>query len=72
MAFVGNTAITGAKMALVSREAREAASVIAREARYVELTLDADFAREFANAMYLPHRDLERFPSVRRLLERRR
>ena len=66
--FVGNTAVTGAKMALLSMEVMDTADVISNKIRYLELAADPDFAREFAYAWYLPHKDLERFPSISSLL----
>jgi uncharacterized 2Fe-2S/4Fe-4S cluster protein (DUF4445 family) len=68
--FVGNTAITGAKTALTSREARETAEAISRRARYLELAIDPDFSQEFSYALFIPHKDLDRFPSVKERLER--
>jgi uncharacterized 2Fe-2S/4Fe-4S cluster protein (DUF4445 family) len=69
--FVGNTALAGAKMALVSRRVRELAEVLSREIRYVELAAVPEFGRELAEAMFIPHRDAERFPSVGRLSGKR-
>ena len=68
--FVGNTAVTGAKMALISREARETAEAISRRVRYLELAIDPDFSQEFSYALLIPHKDLDRFPSVKEHLER--
>jgi uncharacterized 2Fe-2S/4Fe-4S cluster protein (DUF4445 family) len=68
--FVGNTAVTGAKMALISREARETAEALSRRIRYLELAIDPDFSQEFTYALVIPHKDLDRFPSVREHLER--
>lgn len=67
--FVGNTAIVGAKMALISTDAREKANKISEKVRYVELAADPNFNREFAEATLIPHKNLNRFPSVRRLLK---
>jgi uncharacterized 2Fe-2S/4Fe-4S cluster protein (DUF4445 family) len=63
--FVGNAALTGAKMALISREARRTAETLSRRVRYLELMVDPDFSSEFADAMFIPHKDLNRFPSVK-------
>jgi uncharacterized 2Fe-2S/4Fe-4S cluster protein (DUF4445 family) len=61
--FLGNTAIMGAKMALVSKEARLQANRISRNVRYLELSVDPDFRSEFASALYIPHRVSSRFTS---------
>jgi len=68
--FVGNTALTGAKMALISKEARKTAETLAKRIRYLELTVDPDFRSEFADAMFIPHKDLNRFPSVKKYFRR--
>ena len=64
MRFLGNTAVTGAKMALISREAREQAEEISKKVRYIELSADPDFKNEFASALFIPHKDKGRFPST--------
>ena len=64
--FVGNTAIAGAKMALTSKEARKEANKISKKIRYLELAACPDFEEEFLNAIFIPHKNLSRFPSVRR------
>ena len=63
--FVGNAAGAGARMALLSRKVRKTAKKVAKEVEYAELALEQDFQKEFASAMYFPHRDLDRFPSTK-------
>jgi uncharacterized 2Fe-2S/4Fe-4S cluster protein (DUF4445 family) len=62
--FVGNTAIAGAKMCLISAEARAQAGKIGEEVRYIELGADPGFSREFAASMYLPHQDPSIYPEA--------
>jgi len=52
--FVGNTAVMGAKMALISKEMRMKAELIANKIRYLELANDPNFNREFVKALRLP------------------
>ncbi len=54
--FVGNTAISGAKMALTSTSIRKQAEKLAKEIRYIELITAPDFQEEFQNSIFLPHR----------------
>ena len=68
--FVGNTAGSGARAALISMEARKTAERIAKKIRYVELGADPAFQDEFLKATYLPHRDPERFPTIVDMLRR--
>ncbi len=67
--FVGNAAGSGARMALKSVEARGLADDLSRKVEYVELASEKEFQSEFAKAMFLPHRELDRFPTVARMVE---
>jgi uncharacterized 2Fe-2S/4Fe-4S cluster protein (DUF4445 family) len=69
--FLGNTAIRGAYMALLSRDARGRLTEIARKVTYLELSADNAFYNEFTSALFLPHTDETRFPSVVELLRSR-
>jgi uncharacterized 2Fe-2S/4Fe-4S cluster protein (DUF4445 family) len=62
--FVGNTAGSGARLALLSTREREAMRRIAKRIRHMPLAGDPRFPREFASSLFLPHRDASRFPSV--------
>ena len=66
--FLGNTSLLGAYQALVSAEVRDWAREVARKMTYLELVADSAFMGEFISATFLPHTDLDQFPSVRRLL----
>jgi len=66
--YVGNAAGAGARALLKSTTLREIASKLAKDIRYFHLGNEPDFQKEFLNALYIPHRQLERFPSVKRLL----
>ena len=63
--FVGNAAGSGARMALKSTHVRDLAEKLSKRVEYVELAAEKDFQSEFAKAMFLPHRDAGRFPSVK-------
>lgn len=64
--FIGNAAGSGARMALKSLDTRTLADRLSKSVEYVELASEADFQSEFAKAMFLPHREEDRFPSLRR------
>lgn len=53
--LVGNTALSGAKMALISKEARETAVRLSKKIRYVELIVAPEFETEFVNSLYIPY-----------------
>ncbi|MEW6203057.1 MAG: ASKHA domain-containing protein [bacterium] len=62
--FIGNTSLAGALMLLLSEKARREVMEIAEKMTYIELSVDNDFMEEFTAAMFLPHTNLEMFPSV--------
>lgn len=64
--FVGNTSVKGARVALLSQRAFREALELARKMTYLELSLGTTFMDEFTLALFLPHTDLELFPSVQK------
>ncbi|MBI5053347.1 MAG: DUF4445 domain-containing protein [Chloroflexi bacterium] len=62
--FLGNTSVLGAYMALLSREARSKIKAIAEKMTYIELSADNTFYDSFTSALFLPHTDMTKFPSV--------
>ncbi len=68
--FVGNIAGTGSRMCLISKEEREYAEKISKTVKYHELAADKDFQKEYLDALYLPHRNLDRYPDTANLLRR--
>ena len=62
--FLGNTAVKGAYYALLDRAARSRITQIANRMTYLELSADNTFYDAFMSALFLPHTDLSRFPSV--------
>jgi len=52
--YVGNTSLSGARWALLSTRARKRAEQLARDVRHVQLSEDANFQMEFAEAMIFP------------------
>jgi uncharacterized 2Fe-2S/4Fe-4S cluster protein (DUF4445 family) len=66
--FAGNTALSGAKMALTSMKVRELADTLSKQIKYVELMAEDSFKREFIASVLLPHKDLSRYPSISKFL----
>jgi uncharacterized 2Fe-2S/4Fe-4S cluster protein (DUF4445 family) len=62
--FLGNTSIRGAYLALLDRESRARITAIASRMTYLELSADNTFYDAFTSALFLPHTDLARFPTV--------
>ncbi|MBX3056205.1 MAG: DUF4445 domain-containing protein [Anaerolineae bacterium] len=62
--FLGNTAVLGAYYALLSQTAQQRISDIAARMTYIELSADNSFYEAFTSALFLPHTEMSRFPSV--------
>jgi uncharacterized 2Fe-2S/4Fe-4S cluster protein (DUF4445 family) len=62
--FLGNTSVRGAYYALLDKDARTRIDDIASRMTYVELSADNSFYEAFISALFLPHTDIDRFPSV--------
>jgi uncharacterized 2Fe-2S/4Fe-4S cluster protein (DUF4445 family) len=67
--FLGNTAILGTYYALLSHAERERLQRIARSMTYLELSADNTFYDAFTAALFLPHTEIVRFPSVASIWE---
>lgn len=68
--FLGNTSVRGAHMALLSRRSRQAIADLAARMTYIELSADNAFYEAFTAALFLPHTDIQRFPSVAEVWDR--
>ncbi|MFQ6126647.1 MAG: ASKHA domain-containing protein [Candidatus Heimdallarchaeota archaeon] len=66
---VGNAAGDGARIALVNKKMREKANLLAQQVKYIELTVEKDFEKEFMNAMYFPHMR-DQFPPLHAILNK--
>jgi len=64
--YVGNTSIWGAKLAAFSHEAHEELSEIRRKTTYYDLMGTPDYVEQFKQAMFLPHTNIELFPSLQK------
>ena len=69
--YIGNSSLAGARLALLSVNAFHRAEEIANRMTYIELSVNPQFMDEFVASLFLPHTDMELFPTVRELLERR-
>jgi len=64
MQYVGNTSIWGAKLAALSSEAYATLHEIRDKTTYYDLMGSNDYVEQFRRAMFLPHTDVELFPSL--------
>jgi uncharacterized 2Fe-2S/4Fe-4S cluster protein (DUF4445 family) len=61
---IGNAAGTGAQNCLLNVGLREKARRLMNKIDYVEIAIAQEFQKEYAQAMYFPHLNLEHFPSL--------
>ncbi len=62
--FLGNTSVKGTYLALLNRTERARVTEIASRMTYIELSADNMFYEAFTSALFLPHTDLSKFPTV--------
>jgi uncharacterized 2Fe-2S/4Fe-4S cluster protein (DUF4445 family) len=67
--FLGNTSVQGAYLALLDWRNRDRVKDIASQMTYIELSADNTFYEAFMSAMFLPHTNLDSFPSVAAAVE---
>lgn len=63
--FIGNSSLVGAREILLSYEAKVEAEKIAGKMTYIELSVEPAYMDEYVSALFFPHTDLTRFPSIR-------
>ncbi len=66
--FLGNTSLRGAYRALLDSRDRVRITGIAQRMTYLELSADNTFYDAFTSALFLPHTDLEQFPTIKAAL----
>ncbi|MEG1496234.1 MAG: ASKHA domain-containing protein [Clostridiales bacterium] len=62
--FIGNSSLKGAYKALLSRNTFNHSVELGKSLTYLELSDGNDFYDEYVQAMFLPHTDMNLFPSV--------
>ncbi len=68
--FIGNTSIAGAYLCLLSEKMRREAEETAKKMTYVELSASRGFMDEYMSALFLPHTNIDLFPTVRDLYKK--
>ena len=62
--YLGNSSIVGAYMALLSEQYRQEAGHVCNQMTYIDFSSNPSYMDEFTSALFLPHTNLEMFPSV--------
>ncbi|MBI5050803.1 MAG: DUF4445 domain-containing protein, partial [Nitrospirae bacterium] len=68
--YMGNTSIRGAYLCALSKKMREEAEEIAKKMTYLELSVSRSFMDEYVSGLFIPHTNIETFPSVKKLLKK--
>ena len=63
--YLGNSAVAGTYLALLSESAREEARRISESMTYLDFSSNSLFMSEYTSALFLPHTNLDEFPRVR-------
>jgi uncharacterized 2Fe-2S/4Fe-4S cluster protein (DUF4445 family) len=70
--YIGNASLMGSYLAAVSSEFRQRQLDLARRMTNIELSADPAYMDHYTGALFLPHTDLGKFPSVAGALARAR
>jgi len=63
--YLGNSSIAGAYMALLSDDCRNEAREVSNNMTYIDFSSNNRFMDEFTSALFLPHTNINAFPSVK-------
>jgi len=66
--YIGNSSVAGAYLALLSEDHRKEARDICNGMTYIDFSSNNRFMEEFTSALFLPHTDINSFPSVKKLM----
>ena len=62
---IGNAAGIGAQYCLINKNYRKKATNLLEKIEYIEIAVEEKFQREYAEAMYFPHMNLDLFPNLK-------
>lgn len=66
--YLGNTSVAGSYLTLISETMREEARRIASGMTYIDFSSSTTFFDQYNAALFLPHTDMNAFPSVKKKL----
>jgi uncharacterized 2Fe-2S/4Fe-4S cluster protein (DUF4445 family) len=67
--YIGNSSLSGAYLTLRSEKNKGLAGEIADKMTYIELNTEPRYMNEFTGSLFLPHTDMDLFPSVQKLFD---
>jgi uncharacterized 2Fe-2S/4Fe-4S cluster protein (DUF4445 family) len=69
--YVGNASLMGSYMTLVSKAHRERQQKVAKRMTYLELNTTPTYMEQYTGALFLPHTEQMRFPTIQKKLKER-
>ena len=69
--YLGNTSLLGAALILLSEKNQNLAEATANKMTYVELNAEPGYMNEFTGSLFLPHTEIDLFPSVKKITEKK-
>ncbi|ABR48192.1 ferredoxin [Alkaliphilus metalliredigens QYMF] len=66
--YIGNSSLMGCYLTLMSEDARRKMEEFSNQMTYIELSAYPGYMDEFISACFLPHTDIQRFPTVEKIL----
>ena len=67
--YIGNSSLVGSYLTLISSGAKDKLEEIGSQMTYVELSVYPTYMDEFVSSCFLPHTNIDQFPTVKELLE---
>jgi uncharacterized 2Fe-2S/4Fe-4S cluster protein (DUF4445 family) len=65
--YLGNTSLIGAYLILLSEKNITLVNQIEKMMTYIELNTEPSYMNEYTGALFLPHTNMELFPSVEQI-----
>jgi len=62
---IGNSSGEGAKLALLSQQKKQEMEAVAKKITYFEMNVNQDFMNQFTAGLFLPHSNLDAYPSIK-------
>ncbi|NIO29804.1 MAG: DUF4445 domain-containing protein [Candidatus Latescibacteria bacterium] len=68
--YLGNSSLLGAYLMLLTDKNHSIVNKIADQTTYIELNTEPRYMNEFTGALFLPHTEMDLFPSVKKVFDR--
>ncbi len=69
--YLGNSSLLGAYLILLTEKNREFVNQVADKMTYLELNTEPTYMNEYTGALFLPHTEMDLFPSVKKFFSSR-